>query len=149
MAVLHATATVSGAANFSGSYDVQTLLPSCAEVAKTGSRPPDPVNGNSFYVPIPMAPRGASYGTVSGHVFSTDAAAHPYHGPGSYSGKSLSATQLDADTPAGSEEKGIFAFPDNIGTLTVNPDGSGSFKFDGLEDPGSARVSGTVVWTCS
>ena len=126
------------------------MLPSCADAAKIGSRPPDVNSGSWFYVPIPMPARGSSYGTVAGHVFSTDAAAFHYHGPGTYTGrKSLNATQMDADTPPGSEDKGIFAFPDDIGTLTVNADGSGSFKFDGLQDPGSVKISGQVTWTCS
>jgi hypothetical protein len=43
----------------------------------------------------------------------------------------------------------MFAFPDGIGTLTVNADASGSFKFNGLQDAGSVRISGQVVWTCS
>ena len=97
-----------------------------------------------------MAARGSSYGSVGGgHTFSTDVTAFPYHGPGSYTGKNLTATQLDADTPPESQETHIFAFPDNIGTLTVNADGSGSFQFNGLQDPGSVKVSGQVTWTCS
>ena len=35
------------------------------------------------------------------------------------------------------------------GTLIVKPDASGSFQFNGLQDPGSVRTSGQIVWTCS
>jgi hypothetical protein len=56
---------------------------------------------------------------------------------------------MDADTPLETQETHIFAFPDNIGTLTVNADASGSFQFNGLQDPGSVKISGQVTWTCS
>jgi len=85
---------------------------------------------------------------VGGHTFATDASAFPYHGPGTYTGPGLSATQLDADTRPGDQETHIFAFPTNIGTLTVNPDASGSFQFSGLKDAGSVTISGSVTWSC-
>jgi hypothetical protein len=56
---------------------------------------------------------------------------------------------MDADTPPDSQETHIFAFPTGVGTLIVKPDGSGSFQFSGLQDPGSVTISGSVVWTCS
>jgi hypothetical protein len=56
---------------------------------------------------------------------------------------------LEADTRPDDQETHIFAFPTGIGTLIVNPDASGSFEFNGLEDPGSVHISGRVVWTCS
>jgi hypothetical protein len=147
-AVLHATVTVTGGVNFTGSYDTRLTIQTCAEVAKIGTRRPDST-GSSFYVPIPAPPPGGSYGTVGGgHTFSTDAAAFHYHGPGTYTGSGLNATQLDADTPPNSEETHIFAFPTEIGTLTVNSDASGSFQFHDLQDPGSVKVSGQVTWTC-
>jgi len=150
MTVLHATVTITGGVSFIGTYDQRLVAPSCADVAKNGTNPPSGPNKASFYVPIPMAPRGASYGPVGGgHTFSTDAAAYPYHGPGTYTGASLSATQLDADTPPASEAIHIFAFPTGIGTLIVKPDASGSFQFNGLQDPGSVTISGQVIWTCS
>jgi hypothetical protein len=84
-----------------------------------------------------------------GHTFSTDAAAWPYHGPGTYTGSGLTATQMDVDTPPGSQDTHIFAFPTGVGTLIVKPDASGSFQFNGLQDPGSVTISGQVIWTCS
>jgi hypothetical protein len=36
-----------------------------------------------------------------------------------------------------------------VGTLIVNPDGSGSFQFDGLQDAGKVTISGKITWTCS
>jgi hypothetical protein len=79
----------------------------------------------------------------------TDAAAMPYRGPGTYTGSGLNATQMDVDTPPGSQETHIFAFPTGIGTLVIKPDASGSFQFSNLQDPADVRVSGQVVWTCS
>lgn len=150
-AILHATVTVSGGVNFSGSYDALMPVGSCADVAKNGTGRPGQYGGPVFYVPIPPQQRDGSSGSVSGgvHTFSTDAAAAPYRGPGSYTGKQLSATQLAADNPPGDQETHLFAFPDAIGTLKVNADASGSFTFQGLQDAGSMKVSGQVVWTCS
>ena len=149
-AVLHSTVTITGGVAFTGSYDQRLAIPTCADVAKGGTNPPSGPNKASFYVPIPMPPAGASYGPVGGgHTFSTDVTAYPYHGPGTYTGSSLTATQMDADTPPDSQETHIFAFPTGIGTMIVKPDASGSFQFNGLQDPGSVRISGTVVWTCS
>jgi hypothetical protein len=84
-----------------------------------------------------------------GHTFSTDAAAWPYHGPGTYTGSGLTATQMDVDTRPDDQETHIFAFPTGVGTLIVKPDASGSFQFNGLQDAGSVKISGRVVWTCS
>lgn len=150
LAVLHATVTITGGVSFTGSYDQRLVAASCADVAKSGTRPPGSNGGAAFYVPIPMPGPGASYGPVGGgHTFSTDVSAFPYHGPGTYTGSSLTATQMDADTPPDSQETHIFAFPTGIGTLIVKPDASGSFEFNGLQDPGSVTISGKVVWTCS
>lgn len=151
LAVLHATVTVTGGVNFTGSYDALMPVTSCADVARNGTGRPGQYGGPVFYVPIPPQKPDGSAGTVSGgvHTFSTDAAASPYRGPGTYTAKQLSATQLDADNPPNNQETHIFAFPDAIGTLKVNADASGSFQFQNLEDPGSVRVSGQVVWTCT
>jgi hypothetical protein len=150
MAVLHATVTITGGLAFTGSYDQRLVVATCADVAKSGTRPPGSYGGATFLVPIPPPGAGGSYGSVGGgHTFSTDVAAAPYHGPGTYTGASLTATQMDADTPPGAEETHIFAFPTGIGTLIVKPDASGSFQFNGLQDPGSVKISGQVVWTCS
>jgi len=150
MVVLHATFTITGGVSFTGSYDERLVALSCADLAKDGTNPPKGPNRASFYVPIPPPPAGSSYGLVGGgHTFSTDVAAYPYHGPGTYTGSDLSATQLDADTPPDSQETHIFAFPTGVGTLIVKPDASGSFQFNGLQDPGSVKISGQVVWTCS
>jgi len=150
MAVLHATVTITGGVTFTGSYDQRLPVPTCADVAKSGTRPPGGSAAAAFYVPIPPPPAGGSYGSVGGgHTFATDVTAYPYHGPGTYTGSSLTATQMDADTPPDSQETHIFAFPTGIGTMIVNPDASGSFQFNGLQDPGSVTISGQVVWTCS
>jgi hypothetical protein len=149
-AVLHATVTITGGVSFTGGYDTRLMVPTCADVAKSGTRPPGSSRGAVFQVPIPPPIGGGSYGSVGGgHTFSTDVAAWTYHGPGTYVGSSLTATQMDADTPPNSEETHIFAFPTGVGTLIVKPDASGSFQFDGLQDPGSVKISGKVVWTCS
>ena len=47
------------------------------------------------------------------------------------------------------QETHILAFPTGVGTLIVKPDASGSFQFNGLQDPGNVRISGQIVWTCS
>jgi hypothetical protein len=149
-AVLHATVSISGGVSFSGSYDVRLNVRTCADVAKSGTGQTDGVGHAMFYVPIPMQPPSGDPGPVGGgHNFSTDAAAEPYHGPGTYTGAALSATQMDADTPPGSQDTHIFAFPTGIGTMVVNPDASGSFTFGPLQDPGGVLISGKVVWTCS
>jgi len=150
-AVLHATVTVTGGVNFTGTYDALMPVGTCFEVAKNGTGRPGQYGGPVFYVPIPPQKPDGSAGAVSGgrHTFSTDAAAAPYRGPGTYTGKQLSATQLDADNPPNNQETHIFAFPDAIGTLKVNADASGSFQFQGLQDAGSVHVSGQVLWTCT
>jgi hypothetical protein len=150
MAVLHATVSISGGVSFTGSYDARLNVRTCADVAKSGTGQTDGVGHAMFYVPIPMQPPSGDPGPVGGgHNFSTDAAAGPYHGPGTYTGSGLSATQMDADTPPGSEDTHIFAFPTGIGTMVINPDASGSFTFGPLQDPGGVLISGQVVWTCS
>lgn len=149
-AVLHATVTITGGLSFTGSYDDRLSVRTCADVAKSGTGQTGGTGGAMFYVPIPPQDPGGNPGSVgAGHNFSTDAAAGPYHGPGTYTGSGLTATQLDADTPPGSQDTHIFAFPANIGTMIVKPDASGSFQFAGLQDPGSVIISGQVTWTCS
>ncbi len=148
-AVLHATVSISGGVSFSGSYDARLTVQTCAGVARGGTGQHDGLGKPMFYVPIPLGKGGDPGPVAGGHNFSTDAAAGSYHGPGTYTGTGLSATQMDADTPPGSEDTHIFAFPTNIGTMVINPDASGSFKFEGLEDPGSVKISGQVTWTCS
>jgi len=150
LAVLHATVTITGGVHFTGTYDQRLPVQTCAAVARGGTGQRDGLGKPMFYVPIPAQPPSGDPGPVGGgHNFSTDAAAEPYHGPGTYTGSGLVATQMDADTPPGSQETHIFAFPTNIGTLIVNPDASGSFTFGPLQDPGSVMISGRVVWTCS
>jgi hypothetical protein len=149
-AVLHATVTISGGLAFTGAYDDRLPVRTCADVAKGGTGQSGGTGGAMFYVPIPPPNPGGYPGSVGGgHTFSTDVAAGPYHGPGTYTGSGLSATQMDVDTPPGSQDTHIFAFPTGVGTLVVNPDASGSFRFEGLQDPGSVTISGQVIWTCS
>ena len=149
-AVLHATVTITGGLTFTGAYDARLAVRTCADVAKGGTGQSGGTGGAMFYVPIPPLDPGGNPGSVGGgHNFSTDAAAWPYHGPGTYTGSGLTATQMDADTPLGSQDTHIFAFPTSVGTLIVKPDASGSFQFDGLQDPGSVTISGQVTWTCS
>ncbi len=149
-AVLHATVSISGGVSFSGSYDARLTVQTCAGVAKGGTGQHDGTGKAMFYVPIPMDTTGGNGGPVGGgHTFGTDTAAAPYHGPGTYTGSGLVATQMDADTPPGSQDTHIFAFPTNIGTMVINPDASGSFTFGPLQDPGSVLISGEVTWTCS
>jgi len=150
LAVLHATVTITGGLTFTGSYDARLRVRTCADAARGGTGETDGTGGAMFYVPIPPQNPGGNPGPVGGgHTFSTDAAAGPYHGPGTYTGQGISATELEADTRPDDQETHIFAFPTGIGTLIVNPDASGSFEFNGLEDPGSVHISGRVVWTCS
>jgi hypothetical protein len=150
MAVLHATVTITGGLAFTGSYDDRLSVRTCADVARGGTGQTGGTGGAMFYVPIPPPNPGGNPGSVGGgHTFSTDAAAGPYHGTGTYTGSGLIATQMDADTPPGSQDTHIFAFPTAIGTLIVKPDASGSFQFNGLQDPGSVTISGQVIWTCS
>lgn len=149
-AVLHATITITGGLTFTGTYDARLAVRTCADVAKGGTGQSGGTGGAMFYVPIPPQDPGGNPGSVGGgHNFSTDAAAWPYHGPGTYTGSGLTATQMDVDTPPGSQDTHIFAFPTSVGTLIVKPDASGSFQFGGLQDPGSVTISGQVTWTCS
>ena len=150
-AVLHATVTVTGGLSFTGSYDDRLMVSTCADVAKSGTSLPGRSGGGpTFAVPIPPNSPGGNPGPVGGgHTFSTDVAAWRYHGPGTYTASDLSATQMDADTRPNDQETHIFAFPTNVGTLIVKPDASGSFQFNGLQDPGSVKISGQVTWTCS
>jgi len=148
-AVLHGTVSISGGLTFTGSFDDRLNVATCADAAKTGTGK-DGLGKPMFLVPSPAQTPDGNPGPVGGgHTFETDAAAEPYHGPGTYTGTGITATQLEADMPPGSQDKGIFAFPTGIGTLTINPDASGSFQFQGLQDPGSVTISGQVTWTCS
>ena len=150
MAVLHATVTITGGLAFTGSFDDRLPVRTCADVAKGGTGVPGSYGGPTFNVPVPPPNPGGNPGSVGGgHTFSTDVAAWPYHGPGTYTGSGLTATQMDVDTRPDDQETHIFAFPTGVGTLIVNPDASGSFQFNGLQDPGSVRISGQVIWTCS
>jgi hypothetical protein len=151
-AVLHATVTVTGGVKFTGSYDQRLPISTCAEVAKTGTQPASRSNATAaaFYLPQPPNNTSGNGGPVGGgHTFAADVSATPYHGPGTYTGSGLNATQLDADTPPDSQETHIFAFPTAIGTMVIKADASGSFQFNGLQDPGSVTISGQVSWTCS
>ncbi|MGD1107552.1 MAG: hypothetical protein ABR865_10945 [Terracidiphilus sp.] len=150
MAILHATVTITGGLAFTGSYDDRLSVRTCADVARDGTGESGGTGGAAFDVPIPPPDPGGNPGPVGGgHTFSTDVAAWPYHGPGTYTGSGLTATQMDVDTPPGSQDTHIFAFPTGVGTLIVKPDASGSFQFTGLQDPGSVTISGQVIWTCS
>ena len=149
-AVLHATITITGGLSFSGSFDDRLPVATCADAAMRGTTLPGNSGAAMFNVPEPPENPGGNPGPVGGgHTFATDAAAAPYHGPATYTGSALNATQMDVDTPPGSQDTHIFAFPNNVGTLIVKPDASGSFQFTNLQDPGDVRISGQVVWTCS
>jgi hypothetical protein len=149
-AILHTTVTITGGLAFTGSYDARLPVRTCADVARGGTGQTGGTGGAMFYVPIPAQSSGGNPGSVGGgHNFSTDVAAWPYRGAGTYTGQGLTATQMDVDTQPDDQETRVFAFPTGVGTLIVNPDASGSFQFKGLEDPGSVKISGRVVWTCS
>lgn len=149
-AVLHATVTITGGLAFTGSYDDRQTAATCADLAKNGTGAPGVAEIQTFYVPVPPLNSDGGPGPVGGgHTFTTDAAAWPYQGPGTYTGSGLNATQMEVDTRPGDEETHIFAFPTGVGTLIVKPDASGSFQFSGLQDPGSVTISGQVTWTCS
>ena len=148
MAVLHATVSISGGLTATGAFDDPLPVATCAEVAAGGTmRPPRDGSAPLFNLPEPPEVRGNPGSVGGGHTFSSDVSA-TYRGPGTYTGRQLNATQMRVDTPVGSEDTHIFAHPDNIGTLTVKPDGSGSFQFTGWQDPGSVTISGQVTWTC-
>jgi len=147
-AVLHASVAISGGLSFTGSFDDPLIVPTCADVAKGGTIPPGSSGGARFAVPIPPGSGGDPGPVGGGHTFATDAAAFPYHGPGTYTGSGLTATEMEVDTRPGDQETHIFAFPGGIGTLIVNPDASGSFQVPTLEDPGSVRISAKLTWTC-
>jgi hypothetical protein len=147
-AVLHASVAISGGLSFTGSFDDPLIVLTCADAAKGGTNPPGSSGGARFAVPIPPGSGGDPGAVSGGHTFATDAAAFPYRGPGTYTGSGLNATEMEVDTRPGDQETHIFAFPTSIGTLTVNPDASGSFQFSNLEDPGSVRISGKVTWSC-
>jgi hypothetical protein len=147
---LHATITITGGVAFTASFDHGMHVPTCADVARSGTIPPDTPRGSIFEVPVPNTNRTGNASSVGGgHTYATDAFVWPYHGPGSYTGKSLHATSLSADRPPGSTEPHIFGYPTDVGTLIVNPDGSGSFQFDGLQDAAKVSISGKITWTCS
>jgi hypothetical protein len=147
--MLHATITVTGGVSFTASFDHGVRAASCADVAKNGTIPPGTPRGLIFEVPVPNTNRtGLTSSVGGGHNYDTDAMAWPYHGPGTYTGASLHGTQLTADVLPNNQETHVFAFPANPGTLVVNADGSGSFKFDGLKDAGSVTISGQIAWTC-
>jgi hypothetical protein len=148
-AVLHATVTITGGLAFTGTYDDRLPVATCADVAKGGTGASGGTGGAMFNVPEPMEIAGNPGPVGGGHTFSTDAAAWPYHGPGTYTGSGLTATQMDVDTRPDDQETHVFAFPTGVGTLFVKPDASGSFQFSGLQDAGSVKISGRVVWTCS
>jgi hypothetical protein len=149
-AVLHATVTITEGLAFTGSYDDRLPVRTCADVAKGGTGASGGTGGALFNVPVPPPNPGGNPGSVGGgHTLSTDVAAWPYHGPGTYTGPGLTATQMDVDTRPDDQETHIFAFPIGVGTLIVKPDASGSFQFNGLQDPGSVSISGQIAWTCS
>ena len=150
MAVLHATVTITGGLAFTGSYDDRLQVRTCADVARGGTARVRRRGRCDVRCAAATAQSRRQCGSVGGgHTFSTDVAAWPYHGPGTYTGSGLTATQMDVDTPLGSQDTHIFAFPTGVGTLIVNPDASGSFRFEGLQDPGSITISGQIIWTCS
>ena len=98
-AVLHATVTITGGLALTGSYDDRLPVRTCAAVAKGGTGASGGTGGAMFNVPVPPPNPGANPGSVGGgHTLSTDVAAWPYHGAGTYTGPGLTATQLDADT---------------------------------------------------
>jgi len=149
-AVLHATIKITGGLSFTGSYDDRQTAATCADLAKSGTGTPGVSEVQTFYVPVPpLNPDGSPGPVGGGHTFATDVAAWPYSGPSTYTGPGLNATQMDVDTLPGDEKTHIFAFPTGVGTLIVRPDASGSFQFEGLQDPGGVTISGQLTWTCS
>ena len=159
-AVLHVSVTVTGSLSVTGSFDepLPVGVTTCTDVGANGTG--ERLTGYlpSFNVPEPPpSSTGATDGSIGGgHTFGTDASvtagsASDYPGPGTYSGTDVTATQIDVDRPAGSEEAGIFApiTDPNVGTIVVNADGSGSYVFAQWEDPDSRIISGQVTWTCT
>jgi hypothetical protein len=140
--------------NIAGTFTNQLLnvtgdrpdVASCAAFAQ-GIRNAD---GTGFGVTSP--PIGA---TVGGHAVLIPVSVSPYPGPGAYGrdqGVQLGAGVIIDNTNYLLADEG----QDYVVTVTVNPDGSGSFSFTNLHagslDTGQATdasISGSDVWTCS
>ena len=132
---LHATLTLSGTVNGTVSYTQSTNdFQSCAQYA---------AKRDELDLPHADTVRLPSGETVDLH----DSPEH-FNGPGTYE-----AAQLDQSsatlTVNGSDEPYQPGAKGSTRTLTIKPDGSGSYTFSGWLDPGSKTESGSLTWTCT
>ena len=132
---LHATLTLSGTLAGTVSYTQSSnAFQSCADYA---------AKRDEFDLPHADTMKLPSGETVDLH----DSPEH-FNGAGTYEAAQLdqssaTLTVNDSDEPYQPGAKG------STRTLTVKPDGSGTYTFSGWLDPGSKSESGSLTWTCS
>jgi len=86
----------------------------------------------------------------NGEPFALEAGIAAYHGPGVYTSAAFGEPGTTTLTVDQSSSQSPFA-PVGAGaseTATINDDGSGSFTFNGWQDPGMRSESGVMSWTC-
>jgi hypothetical protein len=87
---------------------------------------------------------GDSLPSVGGHVLRWDASLGRYHGPGRYP---LTGTEFYVSVDQASY---MAAGSTGTASVTVSPDLSVTFRFDGLANSATkGRISGTLRWTCA
>jgi hypothetical protein len=143
---------IDGPVSVSGMYTTQLLniggirpdVVSCATFAQ-GTRN---VDGTGFAVPGPSLSA-----TIDGHSVLIPVSVSPYPGPNTYGldqGLQLGAGVVIDDTNY------LVVGEDQTASVTVDPDGSGSFVFSGLHSGSLATgtvsadaIAGQLSWTCS
>lgn len=132
---LHATLTVTGTVSGTATFtETSTDFASCADYAAKRDR---------FELP-----RADNIKLSSGQPVELGDSPEHYHGPGTYAAAELD--QASATLSIGNTDEPYQPAPkDSTRTLTVKPDGSGSYTFGNWIDPGSHSESGSLTWTCS
>lgn len=130
-ATLTLTGTISGTAIFT---QTSTDFTSCAAYA---------AKRDGFELP-----RADKLALSSGQTVELADSPDQYNGPGTYTAAQLD--QASATLTIGDTDEPYQPMPKTATrTLTVKPDGSGSYTFGNWMDPGNRTESGSLTWTCS
>ena len=132
---LHATLTLTGQVSGTATFTQRnTDVASCSAYAASTDKL--------------MLPRDDGAKLGNGQKVELDDGPEHYHGPATYAAVDLdqaSATLTIGDT----DESYQPAAKDSTRSLTVKPDGSGSYTFGNWHDPDDHVESGSLTWTCS
>ncbi|MEV0458307.1 hypothetical protein [Catellatospora methionotrophica] len=120
----------------------EVSLDSCTKYGKGGTK-----DGKGIFT-LPYREKSK----IEGKTIHLQANVSPYQGPGTYEGNKPLAGVMGSEPGLFIDQEGYsVGFEGATSTLTVNADGSGSWKFTGMLPNSHALkpINGTITWTCA